>query len=101
MNSEITIRVQFLNHIPEAEVGKIHEVADQMLCDFCEEMTENFLVYGKYMLGEDESLTVVQVEGHLFMRVQRKSLVLYIPDECLDVDVMIALMNNDVDRLNI
>ncbi len=44
---------------------------------------------------------MIQVQGHLFMRVQRKSLVLYIPDECIDVDVMIEIMNCNYESVNI
>ena len=98
--SQITVQVEWLNNVPETEIGKIHEVALRMIFDFCEEMTDSFLVFGKYTPVEEEDYTMVQVEGHLFMRVHRQSLVLYIPDECLDVDVMIEVMNN-VDSPNI
>ncbi len=99
--SQILVQINWFNQVPETELEYIHEVATQMINDFCYEMTENFLLFGKYTPNHAEEFVMIHVEGHLFMRVQRHSLILYIPDECIDVDVMIELMNTNYEIFNI
>ena len=99
--SQILVQINWFNQIPETELENIHNVAMQMINDFCYEMNENFLLFGKYTPNEAEEFVMIQVENHWFMRVQRRSLILYIPDECIDVDVMIEIMNTNYEIFTI
>ena len=70
----------------------VNEILDKYTC----EMDEDFTVLAKYTENDDEKETVVRLRNHIFLAVQSNNLILFLPDETLDIKVLISLWDCNV-----
>ena len=65
--------------------------ANEILEKYTNEMEEDFMVFGRYTENHDFRETVVKKDQHIFLAVQQNNLILFLPDETLDIRVLISL----------
>ena len=68
--------------------------ANEILEKYTNEMKEDFMVYGRYTKNNDVRETLVEKNQHIFLAVQQKNLILLLPDETLDIRVLISLWDS-------
>ena len=61
--------------------------------EFCSEMDENFMMFGKYSALQGHYIKLVQNNGIVCLSVQRNNIVLDIPTDFLDIKVLIDIMD--------
>ena len=59
--------------------------------EFCSEMDENFMMFGKYSALQGHCIKLVQNNGIVCLSVQRNNVVLDIPTDFLDIKVLIDI----------
>ena len=67
--------------------------------EFCSEMDENFMMFGKYTALEGHYVKLVLNNGIVCLSVQRNNVVLDIPTDFLDIKVLIDIMDRKYDEI--
>ena len=68
----------------------------EILDKYTSEMDEDFTVFAQYTEKDGENEALVQLGTHIFLAVRRNNLILFLPDETLDIKVLIKLWNSDI-----
>ena len=61
--------------------------------EFCSEMDENFMIFGKYSALQGHCIKLIQNNGIACLSVQRNNIVLDIPTDFLDIKVLIDIID--------
>ena len=68
----------------------------EILDEYTSEMDEDFIVFAKYTEKDGENEALVQLGTHIYLAVRKNNLILFLPDETLDIKVLIKLWNSDI-----
>ena len=63
--------------------------------EFCSEMDENFMMFGKYAALQGHYVKLVLNSGLVCLSVQRNNVILDIPTDFLDIKVLIDIMDRN------
>ena len=97
MGDQQVVLVQWENDVPID-----YEFEDDMeytVNKFCKEMCESFSIIGKYIEHCRENIRVVQRYSLMFLEVTKCKTIFYIPTECLDIKILINIIDRKYGEL--
>ena len=97
MDKQQMVLVEWENEVPFHY--NYDEDLEYILNKFCDEMEESFKVIGRYSKNTSEGIRMVQKNAHMFLEVKKSQTILYIPTECLDMTVLIDIIDRKYGEL--
>ena len=97
MDEQQTVLVEWENDVP---FNYDHEDdLEYILNKFCKEMEESFKVLGMYSKDTNDRIRMVQKNAIMFLEVKKSQTILYIPTDCLDMRVLINIIDRKYGEL--
>ena len=97
MDERQTVLVEWENDIPFNY--EYEDDLEYILNTFCKEMEDSFKVIGRYSEDTHDSIRMVQKNSLMFLEVTKSKTILYVPTECLDMTVLINIINRKYGEL--